>query len=121
MASTTILQRRRRERERLLEGARDYVAAVRALSSLHAAVVFGSVARGDFNVWSDLDLLLLFDALPDAWLDRQDLLPPRPPAVQPILWTIAEWRAQLQRKNPIACEAAQHGIWLSGQLDDLLP
>jgi predicted nucleotidyltransferase len=36
---------------------------VRSDLRLQAAVVFGSVARGDFNRWSDVDLLLVADSL----------------------------------------------------------
>jgi predicted nucleotidyltransferase len=107
-----VLKRREHERERLLGVARDYVAGLPP--DIRAAVVFGSVARGDFNLWSDVDLLLVADAFPHRWQDRLDLLPPRPAAVQPIAWTVAEWAQQLARNNPIAREALEWGVWLRG-------
>lgn len=39
-------------------------------------MVFGSVARGDFNLWSDIDVLVVADNLPERWLDRLGRLAP---------------------------------------------
>ena len=110
-----MLARRRAERDALLAGARAYVAEVaRALPFLRAAVVIGSVARGDFNRWSDVDLLLVADELPAGFLERHDLLPPRPGGIQPILWTPAEWEDQAARGNPMTVEADACGVWMVG-------
>jgi len=40
---------------------------------LVSVVVFGSVARGDFRVDSDLDVLIVVEGLPRSRLKRQDL------------------------------------------------
>jgi predicted nucleotidyltransferase len=117
MEKHPILKRRESERERLLDRARNYVACLPP--SIRAAVVFGSVARGDFNLWSDVDLLLVADAWPDRWQDRMDLLPARPAAVQPIAWTVVEWQHQLVRRNPIASEVLERGVWLRGSPEQL--
>lgn len=39
-------------------------------------MVFGSVARGHFNLWSDIDVLVVADNLPERWLDRLGRLAP---------------------------------------------
>lgn len=83
------------------------------------AVVYGSAARGDFNLWSDVDVLLIVARLPERQLDRLDLLQPRPARVEPMAWTPAEWRNQLGRGNPIALEAVRRGVWLHGSADEL--
>ena len=119
MGVDAILTRRRAERNELLNRARQYVADLDQRIPIRAAVVFGSVARGDFNRWSDIDLLLVSDAFHGRLLDRLDAVEPRPPLVQPIPWTAAEWRAQLARKNPIATEALEVGVWLAGSADEL--
>jgi predicted nucleotidyltransferase len=60
---------RRRERERLIQGVRDVVAA--ADPAPDRVILFGSLARGDFDGRSDLDILvvgrdaLAHDALAD--------------------------------------------------------
>ena len=114
-----VLERRRAERMELLDRARRFVAEVEAKIPLRAAVVFGSVARGDFNRWSDIDLLLICDDTPGEWMRRLDMLDPIPPPVQPIVWTVAEWAIQLRRNNPIAREAVEDGVWVKGSAADL--
>jgi uncharacterized protein len=117
MSVETIIERRRAERQALIEIANDYVAQIERRHPVAAAVVFGSVARGDFNLWSDVDLLVVSDAIRGSLFERLDALGDRPPRVQPIAWTVAEWRDQLARGNPIAREAVGAGVWLRGSAD----
>lgn len=119
MGPETIIARRRAERKRLLDRSRSFVASLQSRLSLRAAVVFGSVARGDFNRWSDIDLLVLAADLPDGHRQRVDALGTWPAGVQPIVWTPQEWRVQLARRNPIATEAVAVGVWLAGSKEDL--
>ncbi len=113
-AAEQVIARRRAERERLLIETRAYVEQVGETVALRAAVVYGSVARGDFNLWSDVDLLVVAEELPDRLLDRLDALPARPPRVRVVAWTPQEWRAAVARANPIAVEAMRDGQWLNG-------
>lgn len=76
-------------------------------------VVFGSVARGDFNLWSDIDVVVVADHLPDRLLDRLDAIGQRP-RVQPVPWTPDEWTSQHARNNPIVAECLERGVWLVG-------
>lgn len=78
-----ILVRRHAERQALLARARGYAGNIQADPQVRAAVVFGSVARGDFNPWFDVDLLILADAWPERWQDRMDALTPRPAQCSP--------------------------------------
>lgn len=102
----------------LIERAREFVAGLDPGLGVCAAAVFGSVARGDFNRWSDIDVLVVADHLPEAGLPRLDALGSRPARVQPVAWTPAEWRHQLARDNPIAREALAAGVWLVGSPED---
>lgn len=90
--SKAVIARRRSERDALVAVARQW--ARRAAPVLHASafVVVGSVARGDFNKWSDIDVLVIAPELPGGLHDRLALLAPtrRPPGVEAILWTPAE-------------------------------
>ncbi len=80
-----------------------------------AAVVVGSVARGDFNVWSDIDVIVIADALPDSALDRQTLfLDCVLPGVQPVAFTPGEFTAALAKGNRLAREALESGVVLAG-------
>lgn len=114
-----VLARRRAERTGLLDRASRFANGLDPALGVRAVVVFGSVARGDFNVWSDIDVLVVVEPLPDSPLQRLDLLGPTPGGVQPVAWTPREWHAQLARRNPIAVEASSEGVWLIGGPDDL--
>ncbi len=105
-----VVRRRRAEQESLIEAARAWVDRLQGRLPLDRAVVFGSVARGDFNRWSDVDLLLVSPAFHGPPLRRLEQLGDRPARVQPVCWTPAEWRAERDRGNPIALEAETMGI-----------
>src|SRR3989304_2889866 len=85
------LAERRREQQRLLDRAREDVERLSARIEVEAAVVVGSVARGDFNVWSDVDVIVVAEALPARTPDRLALLlQDAPPRVQPIGFSQSE-------------------------------
>lgn len=106
-------QAERRERLALVKAFADHLADI----DVQAVVVFGSVARGDFNVWSDIDVLVVADGVPEQWLDRLSLLSERaPPGVSALAWTSAEWFHELGRHNPIATEALESGVVVRGAL-----
>ncbi|HXH07562.1 MAG TPA: nucleotidyltransferase domain-containing protein [Vicinamibacterales bacterium] len=119
MGLDEVVRRRRREREALLARARAYAATLERRLALRAVAVFGSVARGDFNVWSDIDVLVVADHLPAKVTDRFAALLPWPAGVQPIAWTVDEWHLQLARRNRIAVEALERGVWLRGSPEEL--
>lgn len=115
--TVSAVARRRAERAALLEQAERWAQALaRRLPSLRAAVVVGSVARGDFNRWSDLDVLVIADDLPGRWLDRCDRMAPVPPGLQAIAWTPAELAARRRRRDPITVEAETIGMVVWGEL-----
>ena len=114
MRTDVVHAKRRAQRAGLLQQARDFAASLPGTLGVQAVVVAGSVARGDFNVWSDVDVLVVADRVPERYLDRLALVEPRPPAVQPFVWTSAEWRRELDRRNPLAVEARDVGVWLRG-------
>jgi len=114
-----IVARRHRERVRLLAQADAYVDGLDGACDIRAVVVFGSVARGDFNDGSDVDVLVVAGRLPARAPDRLRALGPLPPAVEVVAWTPGEWRAERARGNPIATEAVTDGIWLVGGRDHL--
>jgi len=64
-----------------------YVAALREHwgDALVSAVLFGSVARGEAGPASDVDLLLVMEALPRGRLARHRYLEPADAAVEPLL------------------------------------
>ncbi|MDP8968981.1 MAG: nucleotidyltransferase domain-containing protein [Actinomycetota bacterium] len=119
MNPSEVIARRRAQRAALIERAQRFAAQLDPSLGVRAVVVFGSVARGDFNYWSDVDVLVVADRLPERPLDRPLSLGDWPGGVQPVAWTSAEWHGQRQRANPIAVESVADGVWLVGSPDDL--
>lgn len=108
---------RRTERRRLIARARAYAERLDGRIPLKATILVGSVARGDFNVWSDIDVLVVADELPERTPDRGLLLMTDAPAgVQPVGMTPSEFRSALERRNRMVVEAVESGIVLSGEL-----
>lgn len=109
------LAHRRREQDRLVRLARDYVDRLSRRLPVLAAAVVGSVARGDFNVWSDVDVVVVAEGLPDRVPDRAALLAEdAPPGVQAVAFSPEEFEKAWARRNPVAREAAG-GIPLAGE------
>ena len=79
-------------RDERLERARAHVE--RLGLGRYRALLFGSVARGDFTSESDTDVLIVSDELPQDIKPRLDLIFDArniAPEVEPIGWTSAEW------------------------------
>ncbi|MDQ3992010.1 MAG: nucleotidyltransferase domain-containing protein [Actinomycetota bacterium] len=107
---------RRRHRHSLIELARTYVEGVSARLPVLAAAVAGSVARGDFNVWSDIDVVVVAPSLPDRVPDRAGVLGiDAPPGVQAVGFTPDEFAAAVAKRNRLATEAVDAGIVLRGE------
>ncbi len=117
-----VIARRLMERDRSIELARSYVERLAARVPLVAAAVGGSVARGDFNVWSDVDVVVVIERLPKRMPDRMGLLiEDAPPGVQPVGFTPEELRAAWKRGNRLVREAVETGVPLTeASLDSLV-
>jgi uncharacterized protein len=110
-----VIERRRREQQDLIAEARTYIAGVAAESKIRKAFVVGSVARGDFNVWSDTDVVAVCDSLPPG-LDRFSVFSDAPGGIEVIPFTTAEFEREAERKrNPMIVEAMEIGILLLEQ------
>ena len=67
-----------------------------------AAILYGSYARGDFNLWSDADVIVVSEVFEGVRpLDRWRLLEAtRPPSLlEPIPWTPGEARRMLGKPS----------------------
>lgn len=112
-----VLTRRRAERARRLDIARTWAHESGPALGARAIVVVGSVARGDFNKWSDLDVLVVADDLPGTLAARLALVARRPPGLEAILWTPSELADRRSRAtDPAATEAYERGVVVYGEL-----
>ena len=115
--SHPVVERRLAEQAALVQTARQWAERLAKRLDLVAAVVFGSVARGDFNKWSDLDVLVVAQRLPPSGRARLEILmQDAPPGLQPVGWTPEELAARRQRGDPIARECDAVGVTVFGSL-----
>lgn len=107
------LEERYAEQERLVELARGHVETLSRRLRIHQAAVVGSVARGDFNLWSDVDVVIVAGRLPERMPERMALLMAgRPPRVEPIGFTPEELEVARSRGNRLVVELDSVGVAL---------
>ncbi len=107
-----VLEARRQQQARYIALARDYARRLEGrLCRPLTAIVIGSVARGDFNLWSDVDVVVIAGDLPAGPLMRSAILyADAEPAIEPKGYTYAEFARLLAAGHPLAREAAESGI-----------
>lgn len=94
------LERRQAEREERLDRARIFAQKAREILGAVSVWVYGSVARGDFHLGSDVDVFIVAEELPDHPLARSELLFRfGPPGVEPKGLRKGEFLAALAKKD----------------------
>ena len=77
-------------------------------------VIFGSIAKGDFGVGSDVDILIVSDLLPKNFQKRLKilfLLNDTFAPIEPVGYTSEEFKKMISKGHPTALDAI-HGIIL---------
>jgi len=94
-----LLRERAEERGRVIEEARRVAEELRRRLGRATVLLYGSYARGDFNVWSDVDLLVVSEAFEGVSpLERLDaVIRVLPPRFEAVCLSLREARAQLRR------------------------
>ncbi len=108
-----IVEERIKERRRIIELAEKWA---KKLEFKVTAILIGSFARGDFNLWSDVDILLVSDELRGRPIDRLKALD-YPPGFEVIPVTKREFLKLMKKGNRLAMEASQYGIILRDDLE----
>lgn len=103
------------DRESVLAAAREWAASQReSHPALLRIAIFGSYARGDSGVGSDLDLLVILDSSEQAFEARAlgwDLRALPVPA-DLVVYTRSEWSRLLGEGARFALTVEREGIWL---------
>jgi predicted nucleotidyltransferase len=74
-----------------LEEVEAYARRLRATLGKVTVILHGSYARGDFNLWSDIDLIVVSEKFEEVRiLDRYDIAPQPPPRVEVVPLTPGE-------------------------------
>lgn len=96
-----VLRRRKAQQEERIATARTYAGRLRQRLGALTARLYGSVARGTFKDWSDIDVFIVAETLPSHPLQRNDLLyQDAPIGVEPKGWTKAEFERGLAKRDP---------------------
>jgi len=84
---------------------------------VHAVILFGSRARGDFKPWSDYDILVIAD-FREKYLDRigviLEVLSDVELNIEPHLYTLEEVKDMLRKGSPMMVDALSEGKVLYG-------
>lgn len=89
---------------------------------IQLAFVFGSVAKGEDTASSDIDVLIVADALsyPEVYAALAAVEPQLGRPVNPTLYDETEWRRKQAEGNAFVTRiGAQPKIWIVGTEDDL--
>jgi len=91
-----IIKRREEERRRVIEKLKTYTNKLKKSLGKVTVVLFGSYARGDFNVWSDIDVIIISEGFKNIRFPLRCLeLKDPPERLSPICWTPNEARRLL--------------------------
>ena len=92
-------------------------AAAGTASGIAAIGIFGSYARGEAGVGSDLDLIILVDDSPDPFERRPARFPVEhlPVPAEVLVYTLAEWQNLATMSPRFASTLAHETKWLIGQ------
>ncbi|MDJ0271694.1 MAG: nucleotidyltransferase domain-containing protein [Aigarchaeota archaeon] len=114
-----IVEERRLMRKAATEAAAEAVKLVEMIVGSVSAALIGSYARGDFNQWSDVDLLVVSPGFAPNPLDRFEQVAEvlkKFPSLEIIPWTLREFERQKRLKTPLAEETMRTGVVIKDEL-----
>lgn len=112
-----ILQRRKDQRTKWLEMATVYAERLRERLGKVTAVVYGSVARGDFSLGSDVDILIVSEELPGHPLARMELLYAcLEGPLEPRGYTLTEFQTFRAKGHPFLATVLGEGVAVTDDL-----
>ena len=109
----SIIRRRKEERLKAIKLAKNFLECAKNHLVLRKAYIVGSYTRGDFNMWSDIDLVLIAENIPRSPIERLDLVKEclqAYPDVEPIIISPRIFAKLKEKRNPLSIEIEKHGI-----------
>ncbi|MDI6805129.1 MAG: nucleotidyltransferase domain-containing protein [Candidatus Bathyarchaeia archaeon] len=97
------------------EALKAYLETLFSALSPRFIVLYGSAARGDFGVGSDVDVLVVSDGLPERFDDRLKMLfdiNPTTAPIEPVAYTPEEFEELLRKRHATALYAMDEGVVL---------
>lgn len=88
----------------------EYSKAVSSKLGKFTGILYGSMARGDYNIWSDIDFLVISDKLPENPLKRLEFLYSLTDTpIEVKGYTRNEFLKMIDKRNPLALDALVEG------------
>lgn len=88
----------------------EYSKVVSSKLGKFTGVLYGSMARGDYNVWSDIDFLVISDKLPENPLKRLEFLYSLTDTpIEVKGYTRNEFIKMIEKRNPMALDSLVEG------------
>ena len=89
---------------------KEYSKAVSSKIGKFTGVLYGSMARGDYNVWSDIDFPVISDKLPENPLERLEFLYSLTDTpIEVKGYTRSEFLRMIETRNPVALDSLVEG------------
>jgi predicted nucleotidyltransferase len=115
-----IIRERARRRREAVEEAWRFASCAEGKLGRITVIMAGSYARGDFNEWSDIDLLVVTDKpLPPNPIHRLSMVEDCikiTPDVEPVILTVEELWKRYQKNDPLVREAMEKGLTIIDKL-----
>ena len=109
-----IVRERLKQREEAIKEALSFSECASTKLGKMCSILFGSYARGDFNEWSDIDVLIVAEGVPRNPLERLSLLDEClwvAPRVEPLVVSLEEF-FKFWERNPAIIDAVKSGVVL---------
>jgi predicted nucleotidyltransferase len=109
--------KRVKEQNNLFLEAEEYIKRLREVLGPISAAIYGSVVRGDFNIGSDIDIVVISDALAKDPLERMEVLFRYTQGrEEPKGYRLNEFKKMIKQRHPTALGIINEGKIL---IDDL--
>ncbi|MEM3080754.1 MAG: nucleotidyltransferase domain-containing protein [Nitrososphaerota archaeon] len=115
-----VAEERRLMKKAAVESAVEAVRCIEKILGQVSAAVIGSYARGDFNRWSDIDLLVVSPNFTPNPLNRLEQLAnvlKKYPSLEIMPLTPQEFQRQRKLKTPMVEEVIQKGVIITDELN----
>ncbi len=108
-----IVKLREKRIKDVIDFLHSFVKDVKKIYGCVTVILVGSYARGDFNVWSDIDVLVVVEKAESNPLRRYDNIIPvllrYDLPIEPIIITRKEFFKGLKKKNPLIIDSLKYG------------
>jgi len=118
-----IIKERKRERDKVIEIVKNFSKELKDAFNKVTVFLVGSYARGDFNVWSDIDVLIVIEDCNVGVKERYSKVIPillrsrEYASIEPTILCLEEFRRGVVKKNPIVIEALSNGVVIIDELN----